>query len=63
MPKWMEPYRQFLREPDRAEEYMDCDGKNCNIVVNGPRALLCTGMHEQIGLLERLQKEKRLVKP
>ena len=56
MPEWMEPFRQFLTEPDRAEEYKNCDGVNCNVVVNAPRALMCQTASSEIGLLYRLKK-------
>jgi len=33
---------------------MNCDGRDCNLVVNGPRALLCQSVASQVALLERL---------
>jgi hypothetical protein len=57
MPEWMEPFRKFLTEPDGAEEYKNCDGVNCNVVVNAPRALLCQTVSSEIGLLYRLHEE------
>lgn len=56
MPGWMENYRQYFTEPNRVEEYANCDGVNCNIVVNGPRALMCQTSSSERGILFRLQK-------
>lgn len=57
MPVWMERHRSFLCDGKRAEEFLNCDGVNCNVVVNAPRALLCQSMNSQVSLLERLKKE------
>lgn len=62
MPKWMERYRPVLCYGDRAEEFQNCDGKNCNVVVNAPRALFCQSTTSQISLLERLKKAGLLSK-
>lgn len=55
LPKWAEPYRAMLRfngwEP---EEYMNCDGGNCNIFVNGPRALMCATAVARLNMLFEL---------
>jgi hypothetical protein len=59
MPKWMEPYTALICNtggwitPDHA---MNCRGDkdNCDLAVNGPRALLCTAVHSQVLLLEKL---------
>lgn len=56
MPPWMEKYRPFLDDPTRVEEFLSCDGVNCNVIVNAPRALLCQSMNSQVSLLERLKK-------
>lgn len=56
MPKWMKAYRSSVSDGDRIEEFMNCDGINCNILVNGPRALCCVSTTAQVSLLERLYK-------
>jgi hypothetical protein len=55
-PSVLIPYKQFLTEPDRVEEYLGCDGRNCNIVVNGPRALLCQSANAETKILLRLHE-------
>ena len=60
MPKWMEEYKFLFLDPQRVEEFMNCDGKNCNIVVNGPRALICQAVQAEVGLLEKLKAAGRL---
>ena len=62
MPKWMEPYRSLLSDPDRAEEAENCDGVNCNLVINGPKALIHCSISGQIAMLERLHIARLLVK-
>lgn len=39
---------------DDPAEAMNCDGKDCNVVVNAPRALLCIAVQSQVRLLEGL---------
>jgi hypothetical protein len=52
MPKWAEPYRPLLKyngwEP---EEFMNCDGANCNVFTNGPRAIMCTMAQARVEML------------
>ena len=61
MPKWMEPYRSTLSDPERVEEFMNCDGKNCNLFCNGPRALICCSVSSQVELLVRLHNKGLLL--
>lgn len=56
MPPWMESYRPLINEPDRVEEFMNCDGVNCNVLVNSPRALICCQVTAQVGILLKLYK-------
>lgn len=53
MPKWMEPYREYLTDGGRAEELMS--GKAATIQINAPLALIQMGMESEIALLERLK--------
>ena len=58
-PGWMAPFVRHLGNtggwitPDHA---MNCDGRDCNVVVNAPRALLCTSVASQVALLGRLHR-------
>ena len=61
MPKWMEEYKFLFLDPQRVEEFMNCDGKNCNIVVNGPRALICQGVQSEVMMLIRLKAARKLL--
>ena len=62
-PAWMAAYVPLIGNtggwitPERA---MNCDGQDCNIVVNGPRALLCTAVASQVTMLERLHAKGML---
>jgi hypothetical protein len=58
MPKWMEPYRQYLIDGRRAEELMN--GTRATIQVNAPLALIQMGMEAKIGLLICLHKQNLL---
>lgn len=57
MPKWMEEFRECLNVP---EESMNCDGSDCSIFVNAPRALMCAIDQGKIGLLQSLYIDGRL---
>ena len=57
-PAWMAPYVELIGNTGgwiTPEHAMNCDGRDCNIVVNAPRALLCTAVTSQVTMLERLQ--------
>ena len=54
VPKWMLAYKDHVCDFGRAVEFMNCDGVNCNIQVNAPRALCCCSVQSQVGLLIRL---------
>jgi len=60
MPQWMEQYRHLIFGKYRIEDFMSCDGVNCNIEVNAPRALLCTALQERVNMLMVLHKAGRL---
>lgn len=56
-PAWMAPYVEWIGNTGgwiTPEHAMNCDGRDCNIVVNGPRALLCASVSSQVSLLTRL---------
>ena len=56
-PAWLAPYVPLIGNASgwiTPEHAMNCDGRDCNIVVNGPRALICTSVSSQVSLLERL---------
>ena len=61
MPEWMASYVPLLNtrggDWNTPEHAMNCDGKECNVVINAPRALLCTAMYSQTLLLLRLHKD------
>lgn len=57
MPAWMRGYRKAVSDGDRIEEFMNCDGVNCNVEVNSPRALCCVSTTAQVGLLIRLKNK------
>jgi hypothetical protein len=62
-PKWMAPYVPTLVNTGgwiTPEYAMNCDAKDCNLVVNGPRALLCIAVRSQIQLLLKLYEDGRL---
>lgn len=58
MPGWMEPYRAAIVNTggNPVEELMNDDGRNSNLVNNGPRALICVAVKSQVTLLETLHK-------
>lgn len=55
-PKWMGPYLKYVTGKDSVDEYMNCDGVNCNVFCNAPRALICCQTAAQVGLLMRLRE-------
>ncbi len=61
MPDWMKPYREMLSEWEKPEEYMNCDGRDCNIFTNSPRALMCNSAQSQVQILYKLHKEGFLI--
>lgn len=64
-PTWMAPYVELIGNTGgwiTPEHAMNCDGRDCNIVVNGPRALLCTAVASQVRLIERLQARALLAR-
>lgn len=56
MPKWMEPYRDMIRDTggNPIEELMNDDGTNSNVFNNAPRALICCAVKCQVAFLESL---------
>jgi hypothetical protein len=62
IPKWMYAYSKFV-DLSRAEEFMNCDGRDCNVFTNGPRALICLETTGKIQLLESLYSHGNLVMP
>lgn len=59
LPDWMRPYVEHIVNTGgwiTPEHAMNCRGgqDGCDLAVNGPRALLCTAVHSQVMLLERL---------
>lgn len=38
------------------EHVMNCDGRDCNVIVNAPRALMCVTVAAQVQLLLRLRE-------
>ena len=54
----MEPYRKLIVNTggNSVEDFMNCDGVNCNLFTNGIRALLCSSTTSQVSLLEQLKK-------
>ena len=59
MPKWMEPYRVYIRTTggNPIEELMNDDGTNSNIFNNAPRALICVAVKSQVSLLTVLHEK------
>lgn len=58
MPKWAEPFRVFLNYNGwKPEEFMNCDGRDCNIVTNGPRAIMCATAQARMIMLIKLHEE------
>lgn len=53
-PEWMDRYMEYVTGKENVDEYMNCDGVNCNGVVNAPRALICCQTAAQVSLLHRL---------
>ena len=56
-PEWMASYVPMLANTGgwvTPEHAMNCDAKDCNVTVNGARALLCTAVSSQTILLLRL---------
>jgi hypothetical protein len=58
-PAWMRPYVEHLANTGgwiTPAIAMNCRGDKdgCDLAINGPRALLCTAVHSQVRLLERL---------
>ena len=65
-PAWMAPYVDLIGNTGgwiTPEHAMNCDGRDCNVLVNSPRALLCVSVSSQIGLLQRLHKRGALAEP
>lgn len=61
MPGWMEAYRPLLDGGGyTCEEVMNCDGRDCNVIVNAPRAMMCAGLATKVQFLTRLQREGKL---
>ena len=60
VPVWMKSYSHLVPDFSRAEEFMNCDGVNCNIVTNAPRALMCAMLQARIELLSRLYENSSL---
>lgn len=56
VPVWMKPYTPYISNWERVMEFMNCDGQECNIVVNAPRALMCTALQTRIMFLVRLHE-------
>ena len=58
VPGWLRPYLPLLKNTggtfDDPTAAMNCDGRNCNVVINAPRALLCIAVQSQVKLLEDL---------
>ncbi len=56
-PAWMKPYTAKLVNTGghiTPESAMNCDSKNCNLVVNAPRAVLCLAVQSQVLFLTAL---------
>lgn len=56
-PIWMAPYVELIGNTGgwiTPEIAMNCDGRDCNLAVNGPRALLCAAVSSQVTMLQRL---------
>lgn len=63
-PAWMQPFVELIGNTGgwlTPEHAMNCDGRDCNLAVNGPRALTCVSVASQVNLLQRLH-EKDLLK-
>ena len=63
MPPWMKKYLPKLNNTGgwiTLEHAMNCSGRDCNVVVNAPRALCCVAVSSQVKLLEALHKEGHL---
>ncbi len=51
-PEWMFPYLKHLfMSRQETEDSMNCDGSECNIEVNAPRALMCNMVQAKIRAL------------
>lgn len=65
-PPWMNPFVEHLANtagwctPDHA---MNCDSRDCNLVVNAPRAMICIAVSSQVALLLRLRDAGLLPTP
>lgn len=63
MPKWMESYREILNYNGwTPEKFMNCDGTDCNIVVNAPKAIMCTVATTRVQFLATLHEQGKLAK-
>lgn len=57
IPDWMKPYRDLIETDGyTAEGAINCDGKDCNTVVNGPRALMCCEVAAKVRLINKLRE-------
>jgi hypothetical protein len=36
---------------------MNCDAKNCNVIVNAPRTLICISVSSRVDLLTHLHRD------
>lgn len=62
-PAWMAPYVELIGNTGgwiTPEHAMNCHGRDCNVIVNAPRALLCTAVASQVALLTRLNERGML---
>lgn len=63
-PKWMLAYMKFLsHDATHNEDYMNCDGKDCNLFSNGPRAIVCSAACAEVVMLMRLYEAGSLTYP
>lgn len=60
MPAWMEPYRDMIADTggNPIEELLN--DHTTTIFENAPRAMICVAVKDQVGLLERLNKNGML---
>lgn len=57
-PDWIKKYLPHLNNTGctTPEHAMNCSGRECNVIINAPKALLCIVVSSQIKLLEALHQ-------
>lgn len=56
-PKWMHVFALLISDFRGVEEAMNCDGRNCNVETNAPKAIMCAMLRSEVVMLMRLYNE------